>query len=309
MGDYKKFLGLSGYTGPCESAALRVGDLDEKKNPILEGLPSVKIEGKMAARAGDKVDKAGKECVYGAVKVLIGGKGKFAAREDVPGGYGTRSCDAAAPFPKGSGASRTFIGGPTSNPAPPIPDAWKNLPAFQKDGKPNVWKPSEAGKPRTAHDIPTEPCFVFEENEWRMFHPETGFSASMSEFGGGSGSWQPDLEPNWWEENVLTIGSAEWPGAGNASTWWVPDTLFGIDMSGYFTRHDWCFNPGDSSYASAPWGFISDCEIPAFLAGLSSQPLNVGWPAALALQVLYSTATTTAAFATWASQLTVDLKA
>ena len=70
-GSFEKAIGIK--SGPYTKPALRVGDVDEGGNAIIQGCGNVFIEGALAAREGDAVDKAGVACHWGAETVFIGG--------------------------------------------------------------------------------------------------------------------------------------------------------------------------------------------------------------------------------------------
>lgn len=274
--------------GPYETAALRIGDLDAKGNAIITGMPSVLIEGFAAARELDQVDKKGAKCVGGAKKLMIGGL--YGARTHEKG-TGTVSCDAAAPFMKG--AANVFVGGPWVNSVdpkarPPIP------PQFDQEQFPPSGdhdrsdpKPDKKGT-----------YFDLDSGEWRMYDPDKrGWSASVTEAANASYFTPWDDATSWDFDHDTSVlgglfdfGSPQWPGAGTGSTWFVPDVLFGIDMSPYFTLHDWIFDPKNITNF---WQIFTDSEIPPFLANLNYNPFQI------LFQIIYSGATTLASIAGW----------
>jgi len=290
------------YKGPYESPALRVGDQDKNKNAITSGCPTVLIEGAAAARVGDIVDKNGKKTKFGAAKVLIGGSN--AARVDDPAGYGTKSQDGDASFLLAPAAKKTTIGGGTTNPKPPIPEKMKAESGI----------PESKVFPFDPDGTPPEAGYVFnpQEGEWRMWDPELGYSASLTEYE-LLPDWKPYL-PDWMEEalglntswkrgdsgsvlwGLFKLGTPYWPGAGTGSTWFVPDRVFGIDMGSMYLLHDWMFNPSDPETGNLP-GLLRHLGVEwrAFLEGLRSHDNPIGW----ILQVIYSAATTSAALSDW----------
>lgn len=95
-----KFLGLGGGSG---SPALRVGDEDAAHNAITSGSADVKIEKMAAAKSNDAVASSGVSIIHGAALVRV--NSQFAANV-------LTATSHAGPFAKG--ATRTFIGGPSS---------------------------------------------------------------------------------------------------------------------------------------------------------------------------------------------------
>jgi hypothetical protein len=294
LGNPWLYLGME--DSPYESPALRVCDPDDKTNAILEGCCSVLIEGKPAARIGDKVDKAGVICIYGARGVRIGGLDAARVDKTLAGlGYGTHS-QAKGSFLEG--AARTLIGGPTDRPAsdpPPIPKQWSE----DQTGIPHDQKfPFEPNKTGPGNPPRTESGYSFDElkGEWIMWNKDHGWSSTLLEharvgFRPGWTLWDPEKDPGVWVLGT-PLGSPEWPGAGTSSTWWVPDRLWGLDMGTYWRLHDWLFGPGHPNVALDP-GRVLQVEWEAFTAGMSWNPLR--WIP----QLVYSGATTITALVTW----------
>ena len=83
---------------------------------------------------------------------------------------------------------------------------------------------------------------------------------------------------------IVDLGSPEMPGAGDANAWWIPDNLFGLDMSGYYDYHD--KNYYGSDVRISDMGSILGTELKSLVAGIVSNPLT------LPIQAIYSTATT-----------------
>ena len=83
---------------------------------------------------------------------------------------------------------------------------------------------------------------------------------------------------------LIDLGSPEMPGAGTASTWWVPDRILWADMSDYYSYHDEHYYGSDVVLSDI--GKILSHEWNAFLQGASMDPLKMG------LQIVYSAATT-----------------
>lgn len=292
--------------GPFDAGALREGDMDEKGNSITAGESTVLIEGKPAARDGDPLDQKGNpkatKCVNGAAMVKIGGK--IAAREDDPcATYGTQT-DMATRFLAKSGAARTFIGGESSNPDTKIPDDLKDA-ASAKLGdkapdpnKPHKFVPGETEIP------PGEPGYYYQDilgpdgeflyREWRIWDGK-GWSNTLSEFFRipesirGTDNWS--ILGGW-----IDLGSPMFPGAGTGSVWFVPDTIFGYDMSPYFTYHDWHFGPNELSFFAS-----LNVELNAFSMNLGFDPIRV------ILQVIYSSATTSVFLTKWWAEFVEQL--
>ncbi len=93
---------------------------------------------------------------------------------------------------------------------------------------------------------------------------------------------------------AIEIGSPQQPGAGTGGSWWIPDKVFGYDMSPYFLRHDQVFNDDRNLSQLAA---ILRAEADAFTAGLAGRP-DLGL---LILQMIYSGSTTTAGLSAGAS--------
>ncbi len=83
---------------------------------------------------------------------------------------------------------------------------------------------------------------------------------------------------------LIDLGSPEVPGAGTTLTWWIPDRILGWDMSKFFVFHDSEFFKKD--WTLADFDEVFSTEIEAFRKGLQPDPIH------LALQVIYSSATT-----------------
>lgn len=296
MGNWDKFFG----GGPPKPLALRMDDLDEQLNQIKEGFGSVEIENHVAARDGDKMDKAGVQVTYGALSVLIGGK--HAGRA----GYDDSFNATGVKFEKSKAtAKRTQIGGPSSNPSPPFP----NSDVFTKLTTKPIRNPKPGDQP------PKEPIAVLTNGEWRIYDPHDGYNSTPAEiealsdwdflgidFGdifeaGKTGeNWLGISEEkgHWYLlGGMIDLGSPEWPNAGTGSTWWVPDKIFGIDMADFYGPHDWYFRPDDPAIANDFWALFRNTEIPTFLGGLSWCPVD------FVLQVIYSLATSLQAIRKW----------
>lgn len=322
-GAYKPFLEPS----PYDALALRQGDTDSAGNTIVSGLPTVQIESAPAAREADPADGKGKppgeSCKFGAKTVLIGGEP--AARVHMSGfpGWGTT---AGAPFLQSSNSS-VFVGGTTTNPDPGVPEEMdkKSEGRFGKgpDGKDRAPASLEV-KPWDPEGPPPDgPCRSFDPNagEWRYWDGK-GWSATLSEYSALPG-WIPywSLESSgqysgtanyvfslfgvdWFHEQkgntyllggLLDLGSPMFPGAGNTASWWVPDSLFGIDMSPYYTTHDWIFDPANKGHVLDGIYRNLGIELEAFLAGIQSSYCPAHW----ILQIIYSSATTIAGLLQW----------
>ena len=89
---------------------------------------------------------------------------------------------------------------------------------------------------------------------------------------------------------LVDLGSPDMPGAGDANMWFIPDNIFGIDMSKYFDHHDEHYYGSDVGLGDI--GSVLGHELSSFAKGLSLNPLQ--WP----LQAIYSTATTGVGLAT-----------
>lgn len=311
---------FGGGGGSYASPALRAGDLDSKSNAILAGCNSVLIGGQPAAREGDPVDKKGVEIKFGVPLVKIGGQN--AARVDIPAGYGAVSLDIPAQFLKGHD-KKTLIGGMTNNPfkeLPPVPDGVPG-PAEGKNA------PSRFD-PVNNPDPPKEPGWYMQpDGEYRYWDPATGWGSSLSEYeslfnigfvkdifkagaepsmlnkilsSSSIGLTDPTKSGNWYLlGGWINLGSPEKPGAGTGSTWFVPDILFGMDMSKFFIAHDWRFRPDWAEFTKDWNGWFlhwMEAEWPAFLAGWNSHGYN---PVGLLFQVVYSFATSAAGLSAW----------
>ena len=110
-------------------------------------------------------------------------------------------------------------------------------------------------------------------------------------FGGMMGI---DQNPgNWYLfGGAIDLGSPEMPGAGTASTWWIPDRILWSDMSDYFDYHDEHYY-GNNGYdvTLGDLGTIMNHEWNSFLTGMEGH-LDKGDPLGMALQFVYSGATT-----------------
>jgi hypothetical protein len=95
----------------------------------------------------------------------------------------------------------------------------------------------------------------------------------------------------------IRIGSPEQPHAGNAATWWVPDSVFGYDMSNYYYLHDKTF---DTDLSLSRIDRILEIEYDAFVAGLHPNAVHI------AVQVIYSSATLMAGLSVGASNSLKD---
>lgn len=89
---------------------------------------------------------------------------------------------------------------------------------------------------------------------------------------------------------LIDLGSPEMPGAGTASTWWVPDRIFNMDFSPYYDHHDLHYY--GSNVTLADLKLILGTEAESFAKGLSTNPLQ------LPFQAIYSAATTLVGLAT-----------
>jgi len=83
---------------------------------------------------------------------------------------------------------------------------------------------------------------------------------------------------------LVDLGSPGMPGAGNASSWWVPDRILNADMSPYYDKHDRDYY--GSNVRLGDLGNILGLEVDTFRTGATLNPLQ------LPLQALYSAATT-----------------
>ncbi|MDZ4849533.1 MAG: PAAR-like domain-containing protein [Pirellulaceae bacterium] len=83
---------------------------------------------------------------------------------------------------------------------------------------------------------------------------------------------------------LVDLGSPGMPGAGTASTWWVPDRILNANMSPYYDAHDKGYY--GSNVTLSDLGTILKHELDAFKAGATTSPLQ------LPLQAIYSAATT-----------------
>lgn len=302
-GNYAKFLPTS--HGPYETLALRVDDIDNNGNPILKGCPKVLIEGMPAARSGDAVSSPGNKLTHGAAKVLIGGK--YAARQgdtatDVTG------FTMCAPM----NAVKTYIGGLSSNPAPPVPqqfiDAGFTVPPNNEHPIADPTKPMPEDPTLFWDPDPNNP----EIGEWRPWAgtkgPRTGWGATLSEYYNNtwgadmSDSWKLDSQSTKWYNRlpfIVDFGTPQYPGAGNGSIWFIPDKLFGADIARYYRFHDWLFSlPKDPKHwLDYPLFGILNVEWPAFKEGVWHR--SSLYPIQLASQVLASGATTIVGLTLW----------
>ena len=83
---------------------------------------------------------------------------------------------------------------------------------------------------------------------------------------------------------LIDLGSPGMPGAGTASTWWVPDRILNADMSPYYDKHDRDYYGDDVRLGDL--GRILGHELDSLRSGSTWNPLQ------LPLQALYSAATT-----------------
>jgi uncharacterized Zn-binding protein involved in type VI secretion len=304
--------------GPYDQPAVRVGDADDAGNIVMSGCPNVLIESSPAARDGDPCtggNPKGTVCQYGAKTVKIGGK--IAARKDngKNPGYGTTVVGGAS-FTTAPCATRTLIGGPTSNPSPPPPqelDKAATLRMAAAGRPPTGGESSEAGgwpiyppgtKPTT---IINAPGWVWESDlsEWR-FWDGTGYSSTMSEVYALPSSWglvdffcgKDNLGDYTLLFGEIPLGSPCFPGAGTAGTWWVPNGFFGHDMAGYYSTHDLTYDPRNPATAYDPFAELG-VEWNAFLSGIDSAGGPIETFITLPLHVIYSAATTTAGMIDW----------
>jgi hypothetical protein len=317
-------LNFGAEQGPFDGRALRLRDLDDQGNAIASGLATVLIEGKPAARETDPVLGAGVKIKYGAKDVFIGGL--HAAKSDLKSS-GAGSESEAAKFTK-SGASKTLIGGPSTNPQP-------NIPLELAEQAKAEGCSAEYKGPHNPHDKkPTETgIYRHPDGQYRIWDG-IGWSSSLSEQASVP-SWDSfflkpfkelmrvNSDPSWFNRQMVSLGfdglekkghwylfgglidlgSPEFPGAGNGAFWFPPDNIFGIDMSPYYSLHDWIYRPDSPEYDSW-YGYFEqlyEVEWPSFVAGIRAHPYN---PVAWALQGFYSFATSSAALVSWFDSLT-----
>lgn len=131
------------------------------------------------------------------------------------------------------------------------------------------------------------------ESNWLPELPDRLRNVFRAESNGTSILGIPQREGNWYLfGGLIDLGSPQWPGAGTGSpAWLAPDRILFWDMSDYFVFHDWHFNPDSLGNI----GQILTTEAEAFGAGASFDPIQ------MALQVIYSGATTIAGVTTAAS--------
>jgi uncharacterized Zn-binding protein involved in type VI secretion len=296
-----KIVGNFGGGGPSPLlAAIREGDLDIKGNKVSTGSSDVIIETHPAARVTDPVDKTGVVLSGGSTTVLV--NALSATRL-----FDTVSKDGK--FPKG--AVRTFIGGASSTGAalPPPGAAGGGSGGSGGDGGGESGGDSGSLPECPAgRDPPEYSCLDPVKGEWNPLDDvNAGFANTPEEY---DSIW-PTL-PDWLrnifraDENgysllgiqeikdhwyllggLIDLGSPHYPGAGTGNFWWIPDRVFWMDMRNYFVPHDWWFAPKTFLQFFEP---IYKWEIPAFLAGWSWDPIH------LALQLLYSAATTSISY-------------
>ena len=120
------------------------------------------------------------------------------------------------------------------------------------------------------------------KREWLIWDGK-GWSASLLEYANASTLFGIEGSILW---GLFDLGSPKFPGAGTGPLWFPPDKLFGVDMSPYYTLHDWLYGPGADLIANLK------VEWKAFLAGRKE-----GVP--LLLQIIYSLATTAASISEW----------
>jgi uncharacterized Zn-binding protein involved in type VI secretion len=276
---------------------------------ILEGAATVLSAGQPTARVTSVTDSPGKMLVRGATSILVGGK---SASIPPPSA-------AAPPSPTSSPAPRS-----PSAPAAPGGSGKAGRVVTDKDKKGNDKKgyadimhlPVE--DPPDPHAPMADHPFRFvdpETDEWRAWDPDKGMSATPSETPGwptlsnleypfsdknlivaepGERGWfGQEYEPgNWYLlGGLIDLGSPVWPGAGSGGAWYIPDSIFGMDMSDYYVPHDWKSHP--SAEHSSFLDIFTEWEIPTFLGGLSWNPITN------ALQVVYSSATTIVSITEW----------
>jgi len=103
-----------------------------------------------------------------------------------------------------------------------------------------------------------------------------------------------DQKPDNWYlfGGAIDLGSPEMPGAGTASTWWVPDRILWSDMSDFYDYHDKNYY-GSNGYdvTLGDLDTIFTHEWNSFLKGMEGH-LDKGDPLGMALQFVYSGATT-----------------
>lgn len=312
-GNLKKYMG----DGPPKELALREGDADKNGNPILKGCPTVLIEGKPAAREKDPVRAPGTILKFGALKTLIGGPALHAAR--------VKDTESAVDGFE-QGACKTQIGGPSTNPNPPLPDKLRKW--AQERGLPYDKMRSHTADPSKV--MSKEPGYYYSpiDGEWRIWDGE-GWSASLSEyenlgdfeafgvdFGSifenesGSGTlntllqkfgldWFKERPGNWYLlGGLIDLGSPKFPGAGTGGiSWLVPDKIFGLHMGPLYTPHDWRFDPSNPANTLLN---VLTVEVESLTGALASTRNPIHW----ALFVIYILATMTTGLTRWAqSQL------
>lgn len=103
----------------------------------------------------------------------------------------------------------------------------------------------------------------------------------------------PQKAGNWYAfGGLIDFGAPGVPGAGNGTIWFVPNRVLGADMTAFFDYHDRNYyhkNDGGKPTTLADIGKILDVEWGSFMAGISAEGAG---PLTLALQMVYSTATT-----------------
>lgn len=302
--------------------------------PIIEGAATVLSAGVATAFVDAKTAVPSK-MKTGAQSILVGGAIASVAPPapaTAPGNGGNAGPSGpAAPSGPSSGSNSAGNNGTGANGNSQAGSSTAGNPRANGNGG-NVgdWDPaSEADRdklnelqklPPGTHDphdpISQSPFELGSGEDQRYWDPETGWSSSPGEYNdlpdtpglrdwmqageNESGWFGNPLKPgNWYLlGGLVDLGSPVMPGAGTGSTWWVPDKIFGMDMSSYFVPHDWKFHPSDVAHKYEPWKLFTEAEIPAFLSGLAATGGN---PVHAGLQVIYSGATTSVALASWAS--------
>lgn len=337
LGNMGKVFG--GTPGPYDGPALRAGDCDENGNDVLSGCPSVHIDGKgrFAAREGDAVGGDGIKVIWGARTVFIGGKpaGRLAD--------GDSSWSRAAQFkPYECRMATTTIGGVTTNPDPPVPPEVEDQ--YRKARGECGGKPLDPKQIPTYDPTAENPSTLPPEGEVRIYQDANGeyriwdgygWSSTPGEFsnlpdwGGFGGIFRAGNEPTPWNSylsrnlpwlftpekpgnwyllgGLIDLGAPYFPGAGTGSIWFIPDKLFGFDMSSLYTIHDWLYAPDATLYSKDWYGWFHHW---INVEWTSLQQISRHWPNPIGMlfHAAYSMATSLQGLFQWWSAYLDHLK-
>ncbi|MCB9872668.1 MAG: hypothetical protein H6821_00690 [Planctomycetaceae bacterium] len=302
---------------------------------ILEGAATVLAANKEVARLTSKTAAPGVMLVKGAPSVLVGGGSAFVAPPPSPTNANTsgNGSPAGPTAPKsassgsggsgqaGAGGGQAGQGGGSNVGNTGMQG--QSTEQQQQIGEIDNLPPGAAPDP---HADPASNPFKFNDRdngEVRGWDPDRGMSTTKPEY-----DWLPDLpggvrdlleakdgESGWFGNaytpgnwyllgGLIELGSPVWPGAGNGVMWYIPDKIFGMDMSDYYLYHDWKFHPSDSAHAFEPWKIFTEWEIPSFITGMQAAGGN---SVHQGLQIIYSGVTTAVSLGTWSATMAGEL--